>query len=115
MKTKKILGFLALIIGIAMICISNYITTQIKEGKLKIARAQKQVDKGSGLFNANPITKEIGKGVTGGAQKKIDAGRQMVANYEVIAHRLQVGGIIIAIVGAGLVILGFTGKEKKRR
>lgn len=98
-----------------MIFISNYITTQIKEGKIKITRAQKQVEKGRGLFNYNPVTKEIGKGVTGAAQKKIDAGKQMVTDYEVIAHRLQVGGIVLTIIGAGIVIFDIIGKGKRRR
>ncbi len=112
---KRILGIVVLIAGIAMICISNYITTQVSEGKLQVSSAQKKVDQGNQLFGQNPFTKQLGQGVTGSAQKKINAGKQTIADYEVIAQRLQTGGIICIVVGAGLIIFSFFGNKKSRR
>ncbi len=101
MKFKRILGTVFLIVGIALIGTSFYIKGQVEDGKLKINKAQGQVDQGSSLFNQNPITKQVGKGLTKGAQKKIDAGKDEVSYYEQVAGWTKIGGIVFIVLGLG--------------
>ena len=70
MNGKRILGILILLCGIAMILGSVYIKQRVAEGKMQISSAQNKVNQGNSLFSLNPVSKEIGKGVTGSAQKR---------------------------------------------
>lgn len=114
-KVLRIVGILVVIAGIGCIFFSNYITTQVNEGKIKIEKGQKKMDQSSGLFSSNPYTKPLGKGITSSGQKKIDEGKQQVAHYEELAGTLKIGGIVGIIVGAGLVIVSFFVGSNKRR
>ena len=111
---KKIVGVVLCVLGIAGIIVSNYISNQVAEGKLKIAKGQSQVDQGKRLFSLSPATKEMGKGMTDSAQRKIDAGKGQVQDYETIARELEIGGIILIVAGAVVFLLGCGHKEKKR-
>jgi hypothetical protein len=106
MNKKKLIGTIVFLMGVCLIGISMYITSQVEQGKLKANRAQQQVDQGSGLFSGNPVTKEIGKGITGSAQRKIDEGMQQISDYTVIARIAQISGIILVILGLGVVFVG---------
>ncbi len=75
MNFKKVVGTVLVIGGVAMIGLGAYIKGQVNEGKEKISSAQEKVDTGNSLFSMSPATKELGKGVTGSAQKKINAGK----------------------------------------
>jgi hypothetical protein len=115
MKILRILGIVVMVAGIACIFFSNYITNQVNEGKIKIEKGQKTVDKSNSLFSTNPYTKPIGKGITSSGQKKINAGKEEVAYYEQLARTLQISGIVGIIVGAALTIFSFFGQRKKKR
>jgi len=115
MRSMRIFGFVIIIAGIAALLFANYINEQVAQGKVKIDRAEKTVDKTQGLFSGNPVSEGVGKGLTGGAQKKIDAGKDEVAKYEKISSLLQTGGVIAIIVGAGMVVVSFFGRKKGRR
>ncbi|MES2273834.1 MAG: hypothetical protein V4487_06545 [Chlamydiota bacterium] len=106
MNSKRIFGILLLIGGIALFLFSNYISKQVTAGKAEISSAQSQVDQSNSLFSLNPVSKEVGKGLTGSAQRKIDAGNQEVNEYERLAGWLKIGGGILLIVGIGFLILG---------
>ncbi len=108
----RILGIIILLAGIVSICFSHYITTQIKEGKIKIDKGQKTVDQSSSLFSLNPYSKQVGQGMTSSAQKKIDEGKNEVARYEQIASTLQIFGIAGIVVGAGVTLFSFFGSRK---
>jgi hypothetical protein len=112
MIAKRIIGIVVFIIGVAMIIVSISIKKQTEAGKTQIAGAQKKVEQGNSLFSLSPVTKGIGQGVTGSAQKKINAGKEQVAQYETIAQWLLIGGIILCVVGAGIV---FIGKKKIKK
>jgi hypothetical protein len=99
-------GVVILIIGVAMIFGSMYISGQVAEGRQRISAAQSQINRGSGLFNLNPITQEVGKGITRSAQKKINRYSQEADRYAEMASWLKIGGIILIVVGAGVSILG---------
>jgi hypothetical protein len=68
MLPRKILGAVLFLIGVALICVSLYIRREVEQGKMQIADAQEKVDEGTRLFSFNPVTKEVGKGVTGHIQ-----------------------------------------------
>jgi hypothetical protein len=113
MKTLRTLGIVILLAGLGSLFFSNYIMNQVNEGKIKIEKGQKAVDKGNQLFSLNPVAKEVGKGLTGSAQKKIDAGQQQIEQYTQLAGRLQTGGIIAIVAGAGCIAASFFMKKKR--
>ncbi len=110
MNRKRICGIVVFICGLALIGGANYIETQVNQGRSQINSAQKSVDRGNSLFSLSPATKGVGQAITGGAQKKIDEGRREVAQYSQLASSLQIGGIILLVVGAGIVL--FSWKKK---
>ena len=112
MKTKCTTGIILLICGIALIGFSIYVTGQVEEGQGKVTSAQRKVDKGKGLFFGDPITEQIGKGITGQAQKKIDAGKEEIAFYQQVAVWSKMGGIACIIIGLGVFFIPT--KKRKR-
>lgn len=112
MNTKRKIGLVILIIGIIFIGFSVFINKRVEEGRGQIASAQKKTDQASDLFSLNPVTKELGKGVTGSIQEKIDEGKQQADAYAKLATWLTVGGIIFLIVGGGSIVFG--GKKRRR-
>ncbi len=112
---RRILGIVFAVGGIIMLLFSNYIYEQIGEGNRKISRAQKQVDTGNAFLSLTPESKKIGEHLTGPIQQKIDDGRATVEEYEVLAERLHIGGIVLIIVGAGLFIISFINRRKRSK
>ncbi len=106
------LGVILVVAGIVAILFANYISGEVGEGKLKIARGEQQVESGKKYFSGDPVRKEIGKGLFSPAERKIAEGKRQVGKYEEIAQLLQIGGIISIIVGGGMIIMSFI---KKRR
>lgn len=115
MNYKKIIGIILIVVGVAMIFVSNYIIDQVNEGKLKISKAEKQVQQGKSLFSLTPITKAIGDKAASSAERKIDAGKAQVSEYEELAGTLHMGGIILIVAGVGVFALGFLSQKKKKR
>ncbi len=112
---KQVIGALLLIGGIFLIGLANYINTQVEAGNSQIFSAQQKVDQSGSLFGRNPITNVLGKSITSGAQKKIDQGKADIEYYTVIAQRCQVGGIALAVIGAGMIFLCRNRKVTKRK
>jgi uncharacterized protein YjeT (DUF2065 family) len=105
-NAKRIVGIVLIIAGIAMLGFSYYIKQEVAAGNLQISSAQEKVDRSQGLFNLNPVTKEVGKGLTGAAQSKIDEGKRDVEYYTHLANTLQIAGIACIVVGAIVIFLG---------
>ncbi len=106
MTGKRILGIVILIGAVTMIYFSYYIKTRVNAGKGQISDAQKKVDTADSLFSLSPATKDFGKGLTGSAQKKIDEGQVQIDQYERLASFLQIGGIVLVVVGVGVILVG---------
>lgn len=102
---KKILGIIAVILGALLIFFSFYIKGQVSEGRKEISEAKEKVSKGKKLFSFNPFTKEITKGLTDSAEKKIQEGIAKADEYENLAIWLQIAGIIFLVIGIGLIFL----------
>ena len=100
MKLRKILGVIALLLGVGLISMSLYITSQVEEGQGKVSSAEKTVERGNDLFSLNPVTKGFGKGLSGSAQKKIDEAKSDIAQYTQYALWMKVIGIGLLILGA---------------
>ncbi len=105
MKSKCIIGTILFIGGIALIGFSMYVTQQVEEGQGKVSRAQSKVDQGKGLFSGNPITEEIGKGITGGVQRKIDAGKEEITFYQQVSVWSKIGGIACIVIGLSIFLI----------
>ena len=114
MKALRVFGILVVLAGIAALLFSNYITTQVLQGKSQIASGEQKVQKGKQLFSSNPYTEPLGNALTGSADKKIAKGKEQIAYYEGLAKTLKVGGIIACIAGVGMFAFSFSGKGKRR-
>lgn len=112
MGLRRIIGILIVIVGILCLGVSYYINNQILQGVAKIKSAQEKVNKGNDFFSgsSNPVMQGIGSQVTGSAQKKINLGKEEIEKYTAIADNLQMGGIVLLIVGGILIII-----PRKRR
>ncbi len=110
MNYKRTLGLIMEVVGVVMFFIAGYIKGQVEQGRGQISSGQKKVDTANSLFSVNPVTKEVGKGVTSSAQREINQGRLEANKYDEIANWLRIGGIVVVIVGAGVLILG--GRKK---
>ncbi len=107
---KKILGISTVILGAFLIFFSFYIKDQVAEGRKEISEAKEKVAKGKKLFSLNPVTKEVTKGLTDSAEKKIKEGIAKADRYERLVIWFQISGGIFLAVGIGLI---FIGKKKK--
>ena len=105
MRSKNLKVISCFAIGIALIGVSFFIKNQVEEGNVKVNRAQKQVDQGNSLFSLNPLSKAVGSEITGGAQKKIDAGKEQIAFYEQVVTWTLIGGIAFLVIGTGIVFI----------
>ncbi len=105
MNIRRILAMVALIAGIALIGFGQYIKMKVAEGREEISDAQTKVDRSGALFSLSPYTKQAGEQLTDSAQKKIDEGKQEVGHYAALAYQLQLGGIVIGILGIIFLII----------
>lgn len=104
MNSKRIIGTMVLICGVAFVALSIYIKGQVEAGKVKVEHAEKQIDQGKHLLPLNPMTKKIEKEVTREAEARIEEGKEKISTYEAIARSLQIGGIVLIVLG-GVTIL----------
>jgi hypothetical protein len=97
MSTKRIVGIVIVIIGIIVICYANY-------QKHRIAEAQGNIKKGTSLFSGSSTGGQVGQAVGGVMEGK-------VSSYNTPVMLLLIGGIVLVIVGAGMVL--FCKKRRK--
>ncbi len=100
---KLVAGILLVLIGVIMIFFSRDIARQIEEGREQVNAGQSRVDSGNALFSVHPYTKQVGQQFTRGAQQKIDAGNEQIAYYSQFVSPLQIGGIVILLLGVAFV------------
>lgn len=86
MKAKKTLGIVLIVVGVIIFLLGMY-------AKGRVSEAKQNVQKSSGLFSDNPVNKQIG----GALEKKI-------SSYDAPIMWTMIGGIVIAVVGAGTLI-----------
>ena len=110
-KRKKALGIFLLIFGVAAILASYVIEYRLKEGKIKIGRAQSYVEGAEGLLSLHPDAYEVGRRFTDAAQREIDQGYEEINQYEILILVLQIGGLAIILVG----LLEFFFQRRKKQ
>jgi hypothetical protein len=101
---KQVIGLLAIVLGIALIIFVIYGKRQLNEGKEQIASGKKKVNQTQQIFSFTPLTKQVGQGLTGGAEKKIAAGELTIDQYETMFMWCQLGGVALIVLGACLVL-----------
>ena len=111
MNCKKIFGLLLCILGLAFLVVAGYIDSQVKEGRKKISKAQKNLDTGTALFSLAPVTKDLSQNFSRGIQKKIEEGTETADYYEHLAVQFKVVGIILLV--AGILVVIFCKAKKK--
>jgi uncharacterized membrane protein HdeD (DUF308 family) len=109
---KQILGLMALILGIAVIIFVIYGRKELDEGMLQVASGKRKVSQTQQLFSFTPVTQQVGKGLTSGAEQKIVAGELTIEQYENLFKWCQIGGIVLIVLGVGLLI--FCPKQRRR-
>ena len=110
-QKKQIMAIVLVLIGIGMLCLSHYIRVQVEEGNAQISAGQEKVNTVKRVFSLNPVSKPAGNALTGSAQSRIDAGKDEVAHYEMMAHWLRIGGVIVLVLGGGLGVFGLFKKK----
>jgi hypothetical protein len=108
---KRILGIVICLCGLALIGASFYIHNQVAEGRGQIAAGQQKIDRTNKLFSITPQTKDVGSTLTKSGQERVNAGTMEADQYEALANKLQIAGIALVIVGAGIAIL--CGRRKR--
>lgn len=102
MKGRKILGLAIGIIGIALIFVAVYINNQVASGEEQISSAKQKVNSIDNLFSVTPESKQIGSTLTTPAKRKIKEGEAEVTYYSQLAKNIQIGAIILIVLGSGL-------------
>lgn len=105
MLSRRILGIIIVILGIALILSSFLIKSRVTEGKNQISEAQSQVNLGNNLFSLNPTSKEVSKGFMGSAQNKIDEATEKSNFYNSLALWFQIGGAVFIVLGSGIIFI----------
>ncbi len=104
MNVKKVIAVIVFFVGVAMLGGAFYIKDQVAHGKLQVASAEKKINQGKSLFSLNPVSEEIGDQVAKPIDRKIAHAKLEISDYEALAQDLQIGGIILILLGAGFFI-----------
>ncbi len=112
MNFKKIISIVLVVVGALMIGGAYYIKDQVAQGKIELSGAEKKLSRGKSLFSLNPISEEVGKQFTKSADRKIADAHDQIAYYSNLAENLQIGGIVLIVLGVGLFI--FYGRRSRK-
>ena len=110
MIAKRVSGVIILVLGVSLIASSFYIKSRVRSGREQISEAEDTVRQGKRLFSLNPITKEVGKHITGPAERKIKEGSAKADRYDTLALWFQIGGGVFIVIGSSLI---FISRKKK--
>jgi len=115
MNWKRIVGAFVVLIGIALVCVAYYIKQQVAAGEALLSQGEKRVKQADALFSLTPVTKEVGDGLTSSGKQQIAMGKEQIAYYTSLAQWLQIGGIVVIVIGAAVVVFGKTKPRRKSR
>ena len=104
MKKKQWIGVILIVVGAILMFFSHHIAEQVAVGRGEIARRQQQVNSVNKLFSGSETTKPIGELLTGSGQRRINEGIAEADYYDALAKKLQIGGIILVIIGIGFLV-----------
>jgi amino acid transporter len=110
MRKGMIIAAVLALIGVGMFGFSKYISSQVSEGRHKIARGQEKVDQLNQFLEKTTKTKAVGDLLTSPAQKKIEEGAQEADYYENLAYYLKIGSILF-LVSSGVAVVASISRE----
>lgn len=96
---KKIFSGLFIVLGIVCYSGSIYIENQVAAGKIKLKKAQKNLDKADQALSLTPYTSPLGKGLKEASKDKIDEGKRQINYYSDLSETLKIGGYLLASLG----------------
>lgn len=99
MKTKRIVGVFVFIVGIILILLSLYIRNQQEEARGKVS-------KGTSMMSGSSYGKAAGNMMSDIAEGKI-------SSYDAAAKWSLIGGIVLAVIGGAVTVIGFTGSKRR--
>jgi uncharacterized protein YpmB len=110
-NTKRTIGIILIVVGVITVFYANFQKQRIAEAG---AKAYQQIEQGNQLFQGNPVGQALGGAATGSFKKKTAS---EIAKYNHLVQIVMIGGIIVAVVGAGMAIFCSkkTKKKKKKR
>ena len=114
MRKFWLLGALVLAAGLALVFTARYINQRVNAGREEVAEGQEQIDQSTELFSMTPFTDPVGKALSAPEQNEVNQGQAEVNYYAQVASKYSKWAIIILIVGAVLVALGFIRKRRSR-
>ncbi len=109
MRSKRVIGIVVGVVGIAMIFTAHCIRQQTDEGSVKVTRAQQKMDAANEALAKDKNAKQS-RGATSSIQRNINEAKVQIQEYGSLATWLQVGGIIFVLGGVGTLFL--TRKKK---
>jgi len=112
MRLQRMIGIIALAGGVVLLGISMYIKSEILAGNEQIAAGERKLSTIDKVFSVSPTTQQYGSQITKSGRSKIAKGKEDIAYYTDLANKLQIGGIILLVGGAGVLLFG--NKKKKR-
>lgn len=104
MNIQRIVGIVICLCGLVMIGAAFYINGQVEQGRQEIAAGQQKINQVKGIFSLTSQTKPLGDTLTSSGQQRIAMGQQQADEYAALANKLQIGGIVLAIVGLGIAL-----------
>jgi hypothetical protein len=110
MRSHKTIGTVALILGVVLLGSSMYIKSEVLAGQEQVASGERKLNALDRVFSSNSATKSYGSQITKSGRSKIAQGKEEIAYYTSLANKLQIGGIVLIVVGAGFLLFG----KKKR-
>jgi len=113
MGTRRILGIVILLGGLVVLFTAHYIQEQVDIGRGKISAAEGKVATGSRLFSLSPATKGIGESIERSSQKTLSKYKDDADYYEHLAGQLRIGGWVVTLAGALLILIPSRKKKKK--
>jgi hypothetical protein len=103
---KMIVGLVVLCLGVLSFGTALYIDKQVGEGKVKIAKGERQIRQVETVTKMDPKTALMGEAMTASGKEKIAKGRQDVAWYESLSGWLKVGGGVFVLLGGAIAVFG---------
>jgi hypothetical protein len=112
MRILRVISLLIIIGGGALFFLGDYITKQVGAGKEQIVQGQTKVNRLRRLSSLSPYTRDVGGMVADSGQKKIEAGKKEVKEYEELIKMIYLGSYALVAFGLMLLLISFF---KKRR
>src|ERR1700679_3959434 len=106
MNVGRVVGCVLLALGIISIVLASYVANMVA---IESGKAQAKIAKGESMFQGNPFSEMVGGAVVGSAKDQVAS---EVAKYNQIVLLMRVGGIFVAVVGAGMAVF-CKGKNRK--